>query len=801
MVYRHGRLAGIAGIGFALVLVDRLVKAAPSGPPWQLVVLGAAVLGGATTWLLVQARRPAWLIALANAAVFAAASVRFVAPEATVAFLLPTSSGVARTWTELQRAVDLVHRGVEPVVPLPGLVVVLAALFWLAAALLVWGLHRGHPWVALVPPLVLAAQFATIDRARTRWPMLLVFVLLLAGTLAAVDADERGRGAGLMTRTRPDGAPGRRLPSVATILLVGVAVALSVTTAASFRRLVPRDGVVPWRSPSGLAGGFFGSVAYNPFVEIHKGLVSQTGQVLFTARITGDVDPSEVYFRLLTLETFDDGRWFADDPTIFPLDQHPWEDRGQAFAGPTGTVTADVQIEALAMDWLPAPYRPTSFESPDAALAENVRVRHRDAALVFDGGRTSTGDRYRVTAEIPRLDLGVLSREPDGSLSPLFATAAADEPAALPASAVAMPEPRELNDRRRFVELPPDIDPRIGRKARELTALLDTPFEKGLALEKWFRQSGGFVYDLDVPTGHDTATVAEWLFDDSPSNPGYRRGYCEQFATSMALMARTLDIPSRVVLGFTPGRQVGNRVVVLDNNAHSWVELWIPTQGWVRFDPTPRGDGANPITYAQLDDRLGFDVTAYLDQIPEPQRDPLPTAEANNPVIDRPADPQRLFLGGGTDEPAARNRSPLLPRLGWLLALVLLLATVPGWKWLRRRRRLARLRAGDVAAAWEDIVERLDDLGDPPDETSTPMEVAAGLDGALVPLSQVYSDAVYGGIAVDDRRRRTALSSYRATMERLDRSYPRSRRILSWYRIRVPLRRLLRREDRRSAGL
>ena len=103
----------------------------------------------------------------------------------------------------------------------------------------------------------------------------------------------------------------------------------------------------------------------------------------------------------------------------------------------------------------------------------------------------------------------------------------------------------------------------------------------------------------------------------------------------MAVMARTLDIPSRVVLGFTPGQpnpDDENWVVVRDANAHAWVELWMPSQGWVRFDPTPRGLRDTPQTFELADRELGFDITEHL-AVPAPDPVEFETDGGVGPVF------------------------------------------------------------------------------------------------------------------------------------------------------------------------
>ena len=101
-----------------------------------------------------------------------------------------------------------------------------------------------------------------------------------------------------------------------------------------------------------------------------------------------------------------------------------------------------------------------------------------------------------------------------------------------------------------------------------------------MALQTYFRATTNFTYDTRVaPSRSDDAV---WDFLQST------RGYCVQFATSMAIMARTLDIPARVAVGFLPGESDRNgSYVVSGQQTHAWPELYFEGYGWVRFEPTP----------------------------------------------------------------------------------------------------------------------------------------------------------------------------------------------------------------------
>jgi len=786
VVYRYSWIAGLASIGFAYWQLGRLLLATGSGAKWQLVVLSGLAIGIILTWTAVTYRLKAWWIALINAGALVLAATRFSAPSQTI-LVIPMPAAFASLWADLDRAFDLIRHGVEPVRPIPGVVMILTALFWLLGSLLAWGLSKDHPFVAVIPPLIIGIQMATLDR-RSESPLVItVFVLLVAATALAVSLDERERGAGRMSGTDRRTSKAAASPTAAVLMLI--IVTASVAASGWLGPKVPADGYVDWRTPGGLSGGFFGSVTYNPYVQIHNGLVSQEGIPLFRATIDGDVSPDKVYFRLLTMDIYRNGQWAAGRPQVYVLGEGPPETKGQEFAGATGSVVANVEILGLSQEWLPAPYAVNSAGGEDA---EAFRIRRADTALFFRGDSTYRGMQYQVTSKIPIIKPETVAGNPNGGLSPLFAAAALDGKTIPESTPI---EPRDLPDPDRYTDLPTGMDPRIRAKAADLTRNLTTPFEKGLAIEHWFRESGGFVYDVDTETGHSEDVLATWLFDDSEGNPGYRRGYCEQFATSMAVMTRSIGIPTRVVLGFTPGVRVGlNEVEVQDKNAHSWVELWIPNAGWVSFDPTPRSDGANPVTsYGTLSESLGYDIAPYLDQIPEPVR-PAINESARPPggiFADDTNRPETPFFGSGGETTASTS----VP--GWLriavmviILMVLALIAVPLMKWARHRSRMRRLTDGDISAAWEEIVARLSDLGMDPNPASTPVEVAGEVDAAMMPLATVYSRSIYGhsltdpGQQVDAARR-----SMEATSERLATRYSPTERLRSQYRLRSLLRR------------
>ena len=189
--------------------------------------------------------------------------------------------------------------------------------------------------------------------------------------------------------------------------------------------LVPRSGLMRWRAQSGLTGDFYGSVSYNPFVGIHQGLVSQTNTPVFVAAVDGDVDPDRVYWRLITLETFNGSQWFSEDPQMRrPEEGELFETPDQAFRGPVDEIDQDIVILALQMDWIPAAYAPTDLSAQNRSVELGIRVKE-DASLRFEA-LSYRGMSYSVSSKVPRPDLSVLGATDDGELSIVFAGAAAD---------------------------------------------------------------------------------------------------------------------------------------------------------------------------------------------------------------------------------------------------------------------------------------------------------------------------------------------------------------------------------------
>jgi transglutaminase-like putative cysteine protease len=141
-----------------------------------------------------------------------------------------------------------------------------------------------------------------------------------------------------------------------------------------------------------------------------------------------------------------------------------------------------------------------------------------------------------------------------------------------------LPQPLRIEDRGRYLRLPP-IDTRIWSLARKWAASGDD-YERAARIQSHLRHD--YTYTLETSFTLLRDPLANFLFVS-------RRGYCEYFASAMAVMLRTLGIPSRVATGFQSGyfNDVSGMYVVRASDAHVWVEAWFEDRGWVTFDPTP----------------------------------------------------------------------------------------------------------------------------------------------------------------------------------------------------------------------
>jgi len=176
----------------------------------------------------------------------------------------------------------------------------------------------------------------------------------------------------------------------------------------------------------------------------------------------------------------------------------------------------------------------------------------------------------------------VYNLDPNHAISLYDVDSELSEPSPQELEKLTDPNPPEM---REYLQLPSfndsiPLDNRIPALAKQIVGTSISSYDRATAIERFLMTQFG--YTLELPSVTPKDPLAEFLFVR-------KRGHCEYFASSMAIMLRTLNIPSRVVNGFrtTEFNDLTGNYVVRASSAHSWVEAYFPGSGWVTFDPTP----------------------------------------------------------------------------------------------------------------------------------------------------------------------------------------------------------------------
>ena len=184
--------------------------------------------------------------------------------------------------------------------------------------------------------------------------------------------------------------------------------------------------------------------------------------------------------------------------------------------------------------------------------------------------------------------------------------------------------------------------------------------------------------------------------------PDGRTGYCEQFASAMAVMARTLGIPARVAVGFLRPKQTGADTYVYSaRDLHAWTEIYFPGSGWVMFDPTPGG-------------RTGPAPAYTRGELPPVETTPRRTAsETSSTDATDSADAARTSAldPSGSAAGASESGFPWVRVVIGVLGFLLLGALLMVPRSVRRVRRESRWRAGTAESAWAELRDAATDLG------------------------------------------------------------------------------------------
>jgi transglutaminase-like putative cysteine protease len=624
-------------------------------------------------------------VRLAPAAAIAAAaavlSITWLQYLDTTIALLPSHE----TWSTVDRQIDEAWRLFQdvraPAPVVPGFVVATSLAVWVIVFIADWGAFRtGVSFEALLPPATLFLFAAVLgEPGGSRAPGAALFV---AAALVFLLLHRTWRQEGTATWAAVSRQQGRwsMLSSGAALAAIPV-----IASAVVGPRLPGADDppVVPWRQ---LTDEEQPRVVISPLVDIRSRLVDQADLQVFTVRTDRPLsDDEQPYWRITALDSFDGNIWRSSYDTDRADGELPRS--VDAPGAETTQVEQTITIEALDAIWLPAAHEPIALDlgnsetKVDYDEASETLIVHRDTP-------TSDGLSYAVTSELPSWSEAALQ--------------------AAPAEI-----PQEIADR--YTDLPQGFSPRIRDLATQWTAGATTQYDKARALQDHLRD---FPYDQSVQQGHSEDALEDFLFVN-------QRGYCEQFAGAFAAMARSLDIPARVAVGFTTGTRDDfdpTLWTVTGRQAHAWVEVYFPDYGWVTFEPTPGrapagGDAwlgdigaaqANPGGGGQ-----GNGTTQTTDNVaPNPGGGGPTPAGTGDRNVDTGRDEEIAVPEPDDDSPflsPALVGAALWVGLGVLVYLVVVPLALVALRWLRRLR--ARSPAEKVDLAWREATEGVAEAG------------------------------------------------------------------------------------------
>lgn len=659
------------------------------------VVLCVALIGGAAR----HVGMPNLVTVLMQTIVLAVAISALYASDVAIAGVFPGPG----TWHELtsllSNGFEVVWDKAPPVSVTDGVsLLVVAGVGVIAICVDALAVTWSRATLAGLPLFVLYLVPAAVLPDGVPWPL---FALSAVGWLLLLLAEGRDRlsrwGKLIGTQSHPTsglhavGGTGRR---------IGVT---ALAAAVAFPILLPAldEGVLGTGGSSGEGTGGSGAISelqrvvtINPLVDVRRNLVQGADDVVLRYT-TSDTEPG--YLRIATLDQFNGTTW-----TLEEMEAGSEQQADDGLPNPPGLIpdvprtaqTSSVNVLGLDSPRLPLPYPVSS--------------------VAIDGD-------WRWDAET----FDVFSAEDDGSaLNQTYDVSYLD---VSPTPDLLRAAPLPGQNVENYLQLSEEVQFLLADTAQQVSAGEPSQYDQALALQNWFRTK--FAYSLAAASGNNENDLTTFLTD--------RSGYCEQFAATMGLMARTLGIPSRLQVGFTPGEQLADGSwEVTAHDAHAWPELWFDGVGWVRFEPTPGGgDGGATPNWAPPAEPTGIGPN----QQPSQKNDGFKTRKGTSPL--GPADRRTPddFTGrpGGitsgtspTDTGAAAADSSWSTYLAIVLVLALCALALPAAarRYNRRRRWGTADDTGAAAfAAWQDVLDTAADVDLAPSPTETPRDLARRL--------------------------------------------------------------------------
>jgi transglutaminase-like putative cysteine protease len=696
-------------------------------PSWAdrigaLVILVITALSATGAWPL----RGFAVLACYLAALLLYLNLTF-AHASSIGYLIPSDNSI-EALTRLWHAAFVQFRYSPPVPDSPPVSFVAAiGTGAVAIAVDILAVRLRRPAVAGLPLLLLFSVPVASNLKVFDAPELAVFAASLAGYLALLSADgrERLRMWGRLVTFRhvqsadetgsgPDtselSASGRRIGLAAVCLAIVIPIVLpSMRVRDVFNTIADGGG------QSGPGGG--SGAALSPLLTVGRVLQGKPKPVL--SYTTTSPDPREQYFQVYVVNySSRQNSWLLpsyNDSKSVAGDKLPVAAQGVASTTPVSEVTTKITINAddTGSADLPIPYAPYQLHVDGDGWRETAGT-----LMVYNHDRAIAGLRYTVESEeVNTQKAKIPDVEAQGSIAKYASYTGPD------------------------LEQLTDIALKHTQGAQSFLA-------EAYKLENWF-QSPAFKYSLkpDLPE-------TNWLL---PFLTSVRTGYCVQYAQAFAILARTLGIPARIAIGYTAGTPVGNGTWdVTTADAHAWPELYFPSYGWLRFEPTPAGSLGQGTAAVPVYGGAQTGSPSAISNSNPTGPDLGPAGGVGGPKSRVPLNRELPSTGSGVASATKRASGAMGLAIAIPLAVFLLIAW-PALTRLFTRRRRWLSASGDAAiahAAWRELTDDLADygLGCVPGET--PRAVARRVT-SQARLDQTAARAV-GRLAAAEERARYA---------------------------------------------
>lgn len=646
---------------------------------------------------------------------------------------LPTLDALRAIVRSVGHAAEKSSVDFAPVPVRVGYVIMIVTGMWAATAVAEIATFRWkRPLLASLPTVALFSAAMVLGTGRGAGALVVLFLVALL-TFWGLESSHRLRSWGRWIPTFPGVSSPDEEPSSVTGSIARRMGAATVAAAMIVPIFLPSlgDGLLTWRTgiaengPGGGTGRAGGSGRVDPFVSIAPRLLQQTDLHLFTVEAE-----RSTYWRLQTLGRFDGQTW---SPVELAEDSVGSGELGSPPSSDQFTnLEAEFTMTNLQGDYLPTAGTPTAIDI-GGDLEEDLRRATATGDVRLQGG-IEEGLNYSIDASLANITYtDLLSAQPG--------------------------DPGEA-----YSQLPP-IDPAVQTFLDDTVGNIpsDEKYRQLVAIQNRLRNTQEFQYTTAPANVVGAAGAsADYLTTFLTRT---KEGYCQQYATAFAILARQLGVPSRVVVGFLPGESVPaspGEYLIRGTDAHAWPEVFFEGWGWIPFEPTPRSSDnrfASAPAYTQpgaargnTGSEFGAATGNTFGEGIDP-RNNRPEFSAAVRELLRSQQP-----GSGTATTGPRRDAPwkeTFTRLAiaLMIAALLFLVAVPSIKEWRIRRRYARARnARDLtAAAFEEFLVVAAELATPKRAAESGRAYALRIAGTrnlprdrMARLASLYEAAEFG---------------------------------------------------------